>query len=92
VTAKVDVMRALCVSTADTGIGIPPDAQRQIFEPFEQEACVDWSEQMEHLGGVLAAALLDHALEARWVKCHAGRVIEVSAVDKAAFASVLGAP
>ena len=63
--AKVDVTRALCVSTADTGIGIPPDAQRQIFEPFEQEACFDWSEQMEHLGGVLAAALLDHALEAR---------------------------
>jgi hypothetical protein len=62
------------------------------FEPFEQEACLDRSERTEHLGGVLGAALLDRALVARWVKRRAGRVIEVSAAGKAAFASVLGAP
>jgi DNA-binding transcriptional ArsR family regulator len=30
-------------------------------------ACVDWSERRPHLGGALAAALLDWLLERRWV-------------------------
>jgi hypothetical protein len=30
-------------------------------------ACLDWSERRAHLGGALAAALLDAALRRRWL-------------------------
>jgi hypothetical protein len=75
--------------TLELGIELSTRAplRRELIKP-----CLDWSERTEHLGGVLGAALLDRALEARWVKRRAGRVIEVSAAGKTAFASVLGSP
>jgi len=53
--------------------------------------CLDWSERTEHLGGALGAALLERALAAKWVKRGAGRVIELSASGRDAFAAALGA-
>lgn len=61
-------------------------ARRDTVKP-----CLDWSERTEHLGGVLGAALLERSLEAKWVKRGAGRVIELSAAGRAAFATALHA-
>ncbi|HEX4598846.1 MAG TPA: helix-turn-helix transcriptional regulator [Burkholderiaceae bacterium] len=35
-------------------------------------ACLDWSERRDHLGGSLAAALLDHFLAMRWLAPRGG--------------------
>lgn len=52
--------------------------------------CLDWSERTEHLGGALGAALLERALEAKWVKRSVGRVIELSPAGRQAFGTALG--
>lgn len=47
-------------------IGIDVNATRSLRRRFAY-ACVDWSERRPHLGGALAAALLNVALKKRWV-------------------------
>jgi len=47
-------------------IGIDVDAARARRRRFAY-ACLDWSERRPHLGGALAAALLDLALKKKWV-------------------------
>jgi DNA-binding transcriptional ArsR family regulator len=39
--------------------------------------CLDWTERREHLGGALAAALLDRAVEAAWLERGDDRSIRV---------------
>jgi DNA-binding transcriptional ArsR family regulator len=46
------------------GLAAPADkAARRYAYP-----CLDWSERRDHLAGSLAAALLDHCLERRWLR------------------------
>jgi DNA-binding transcriptional ArsR family regulator len=46
-------------------------------------ACLDWSERRPHLGGALAAALLDAALKRKWVVRHLdSRALEVTAAGR----------
>jgi len=52
--------------TAFRALGIDVEATRALRRRFAF-ACVDWSERRPHLGGALAAALLDVALRRRWI-------------------------
>lgn len=46
-------------------------------------ACLDWSERRPHLGGALAAALLDAALKRKWVVRHLdSRALDVTAAGR----------
>ena len=49
-----------------TTLGIDVEATRSLRRRFAC-ACVDWSERRPHIGGALGAALLDVALQRRWV-------------------------
>jgi DNA-binding transcriptional ArsR family regulator len=53
-------------AAAMEALGIDVDALRRQRRRFAF-ACLDWSERRSHLGGALAAALLDAALDRRWV-------------------------
>lgn len=48
------------------GLGIDIDRVRHQRRRFAF-ACLDWSERRSHLGGALAAAILDMALGRRWI-------------------------
>jgi len=47
-------------------LGIDVEANRALRRRFAY-ACVDWSERRPHLGGAVGAALLNIALERKWV-------------------------
>ena len=64
-----DVTRA--GAAAFDAIGIDLDAVRAHRRRFAF-ACLDWSERRAHLGGALAAAVLDAALRRRWVSREPG--------------------
>lgn len=51
---------------AVAALGIDVEATRALRRRFAY-ACLDWSERRPHLGGSLAAALLEIALKRRWV-------------------------
>jgi DNA-binding transcriptional ArsR family regulator len=54
-------------------------------------ACLDWSERRAHLGGALAAALLDAALRKRWVTREPGsRALAVTASGRREMARRFG--
>jgi len=54
-------------------------------------ACLDWSERRSHLGGALAAALLDVALRRRWVTREPGtRALAVTASGRRELAKRIG--
>jgi hypothetical protein len=54
-------------------------------------ACIDWTERRPHLAGSLGAALLDHALDQRWVHRHASdRSLRITPEGKHAFTVILG--
>lgn len=48
------------------GLGIDVDEARALRRRFAY-ACLDWSERRPHLGGALAAAVLNVALKRKWV-------------------------
>jgi len=49
-------------------------------------ACTDWTERRPHVAGALGAALLDVALERRWVRRRSdGRALNLSAAGRAAL-------
>jgi len=58
-------------AAALTTLGIDVDAVRVERRRFAF-ACLDWSERRAHLGGALAAALLDAALRKRWISREPG--------------------
>jgi DNA-binding transcriptional ArsR family regulator len=58
-------------ATALAPLGIDVDALRAQRRRFAF-ACLDWSERRAHLGGALAAAVLDVALRRRWVSREPG--------------------
>lgn len=47
-------------------LGVDVEATRMLRRRFAY-ACLDWSERRPHLGGALAAALLNVALQRKWV-------------------------
>lgn len=53
-------------SKAFAALGIDVEATRTLRRRFAY-ACVDWSERRPHLGGALAAALLNVALKRKWI-------------------------
>jgi len=64
------------------GLGIDVDAARALRRRFAF-GCLDWSERRSHLGGALGAALLDAALERRWVVRELdSRVLRVTAAGR----------
>ncbi|MHA6495422.1 ArsR/SmtB family transcription factor [Pseudomonas borbori] len=53
--------------------------------------CMDWSERSPHLGGALAAALLELMLKRRWVTRHLdSRALSVTAKGRAGLAKSFG--
>jgi DNA-binding transcriptional ArsR family regulator len=47
-------------------LGVDVEATRALRRSFAY-ACLDWSERRPHVGGALAAALLEHALKRKWL-------------------------
>ena len=53
--------------------------------------CLDWSERRPHLAGVLGAALLDRALDLRWIARQSdGRAVDLTPKGRRGFADVFG--
>ena len=71
-------------------LGVHADALRQSRRRFAF-ACVDWSERRPHLGGALGAALLQLALDRRWVsRDRDSRALSVTAVGRRALMNSFG--
>src|SRR5262245_30746596 len=51
---------------AFAGLGIDVEATRKLRRRFAF-ACLDWSERRPHIGGGLAAAILEAALKKKWI-------------------------
>src|SRR5262245_21747842 len=72
-----EVTHAGAEAFAALGIDLDAVRARRRRYPF---ACIDWSERRAHLGGALAAALLDVALRRRWISHEPGsRAVTVTA-------------
>lgn len=53
--------------------------------------CLDWSERRHHLAGTLGARIMDHCLEAGWIKrSRSSRVVEVTPLGARKFRDVFG--
>jgi DNA-binding transcriptional ArsR family regulator len=67
-TGVLDTSSGLAITPAGQqvlrDIGVP--ARRSTGRPLLRE-CLDWTERREHLGGAVAAAILDRALAADWL-------------------------
>jgi DNA-binding transcriptional ArsR family regulator len=71
---------------AFAAIGIDVDTTRQQRRRFAFP-CLDWSERRAHLGGALAAAVLEVALRRRWVMREPGsRAVSVTPSGRREFA------
>lgn len=71
-------------------LGIDLDAARSSRRRFAY-GCLDWSERRAHLGGAVGAALLDAALERRWVaRERDSRALRVTPTGERAFARSFG--
>jgi signal transduction histidine kinase len=69
-----DSPRAVRVSVRDTGIGVPPEHQKRVFDPFFQ---VDNSSTREYGGTGLGLSIVKRLVEAHggivWVDSDAGK-------------------
>jgi len=69
-----DSMRAVRVSVRDSGIGVPPEHQKRVFDPFFQ---VDNSSTREYGGTGLGLSIVKRLVEAHggvvWVDSEAGK-------------------
>lgn len=71
-------------------LGIDIDEIRRQRRNFAR-ACIDWTERRPHLAGSLGAALLQHALESRWVRRHsADRSLRITPEGDRAFRTLFG--
>lgn len=54
-------------------------------------ACMDWSERRSHLAGALGAALLNHAMQQRWLEADLdSRALQLTSVGKRQFQAFFG--
>ena len=71
------------------GLGLapsPPSQRRRFAYP-----CLDWSERRDHLGGRLAAQLLGHCIERRWLRRTPGsRALVLTPAGRAGLAPWIG--
>jgi signal transduction histidine kinase len=69
-----DSQRAVRVSVRDSGIGVPPEHQKRVFDPFFQ---VDNSSTREYGGTGLGLSIVKRLVEAHggavWVDSEAGK-------------------
>jgi signal transduction histidine kinase len=69
-----DSMRAVRISVHDSGIGVPPEHQKRVFDPFFQ---VDNSSTREYGGTGLGLSIVKRLVEAHggvvWVESEAGK-------------------
>ena len=73
-----------------TQLGIDLAATRRLRRRFAY-ACLDWSERRPHLGGALAAALLELAVQRKWVlQDPDGRALEVTRFGRRQFLANFG--
>jgi len=73
-----------------TRIGIDLEMTRALRRRFAY-TCLDWSERRPHLGGALAAALLQVALQRKWVlQDPDGRALEVTRFGRREFLAHFG--
>ncbi len=71
-------------------LGIDVDQQRTRRRRFAY-ACLDWSERRPHMGGALAAAVLDVALKRKWVVQDLdSRALEITGHGRRELRSKLG--
>jgi DNA-binding transcriptional ArsR family regulator len=85
-----DVTRA--GASALAAIGIDVEAVRGQRRRFAF-ACLDWSERRAHLGGALAAAVLEAALRRRWISREPGsRALSVTPSGRRDMAKRFGLP
>ena len=53
--------------------------------------CLDWSERRHHLAGVLGARIMDHCLEAGWIRrSRSSRAVEITPLGARKFRDVFG--
>ena len=72
------------------GLGVDVEAARGQRRRFAY-ACLDWSERRPHLGGALAAAVLQAALKRRWVTREPdSRALEITGHGRRELRSKLG--
>jgi len=77
-TGLIDTSAGLAITETgqrvlrDIGVTTGPTHGRPLLRE-----CLDWTERREHLGGALAAALLDRALRAHWLARGDDRAIRI---------------
>jgi len=75
---------------AFAALGVDVDAARARRRRFAYP-CLDWSERRPHLGGAIGAAVLDLALERRWVlRDPDGRALSISRTGRRELLARLG--
>jgi DNA-binding transcriptional ArsR family regulator len=71
-------------------VGIDVDAAQESRRRFAFQ-CLDWSERRSHLAGALAAALLRHALQKKWVVQDLdSRILRVTSVGRRELSARFG--
>jgi DNA-binding transcriptional ArsR family regulator len=65
------------------GVRTPPATGRPLLRD-----CLDWTERREHLGGAVAAALLNRALEASWLDRGADRSVRLRVAAREPLATL----
>ncbi len=79
-------------ATALDALGIDVESTRSLRRRFAF-ACLDWSERRPHLGGALAAALLELALRKQWVTRDLdSRILSVTPTGRRALHARFGLP
>ncbi len=71
---------------AALGIDLAGKSDRPFCRP-----CLDWSERRYHLAGTLGTRILNHCVEAGWVRRKAeSRVLDVTPLGRRKFREIFG--
>jgi DNA-binding transcriptional ArsR family regulator len=99
--ALADALAATGVISRDAGLAVTDEGRARLDKlgiSLEWETrrplirdCLDWTERRQHVGGVLGAAICEHAFNEAWiVRVGAGRAVRVTPAGAEAFAAQLG--